>query len=559
MPNIRLTLAYDGTGFHGWQIQPGQPTVQGVLTDLLRRLTQEQVTLYGAGRTDAGVHAWGQVAHFKTDSTLSPGELARALNALLPAEIRVRSAEEVAPDFHSRWLAQAKTYRYSIYRGPVVPPFRWRYVLHHPYPLNFEAMNEAARCFDGRHDFSSFAASSGSEEDDRDREMLRDIYSSEMLVVPAEPCEDARHSPPAAPARNARRMGLCRPWKILFLRHMVRKHRRHAPRSWARPPCPSGHPAPVSICATLRAPGQPFRRRGCAWFPSNILRLAIRSRAIRIRFASEYCPARARALGRPAYISSRMPIREFTRRRRNRSSVWWDPATGEVFARVDSTSPGELPRILDRSRRAQAAWAKQSLASRCALLRRLVDSFTPAALRSPGASRTDIASRASYKRFSPTCSSLLEAAGYYAQHAPRLLAEERVSHHNLAVKAKSGRLRWLMLGVIGIIAPWNYPFAIAVGQAIPALAAGNTVLLKPSELTPSCGQLILECFAAAGVPPDLLQLFQGAGSVAAALIDARPDKIIFTGSVATGRRVARGLRTAWVDSVRPGASAARTP
>jgi tRNA pseudouridine38-40 synthase len=222
MPNIRLTLAYDGTEFRGWQIQPGQPTIQGVLTDLLRRLTQEQVTLYAAGRTDAGVHAWGQVAHFKTDSALSPEDLARALNALLPPAIRVRSAEEVASDFHSRWRARAKTYRYSIYRGPVVPPFRWRYVLHHPYPLNFEAMNAAARCFEGRRDFSSFAASTGSEEDDRDREMFREIYRSEMLVVPADPCEGSSPSLPAKPAPDSEEWAYVVRGKS-FLRHMVRK------------------------------------------------------------------------------------------------------------------------------------------------------------------------------------------------------------------------------------------------------------------------------------------------------------------------------------------------
>src|SRR5689334_5407065 len=132
MHNIKLTVAYDGTDFRGWQIQPGQPTIQGFLTDAVQQLTQERLNLQGAGRTDAGVHAWGQVVNFKTYSELAPGDFLRGCNALLPRSIRVRDAEEVGLDFHARWRAQAKTYTYSIYRGAVVPPFRWRYVLHVP-------------------------------------------------------------------------------------------------------------------------------------------------------------------------------------------------------------------------------------------------------------------------------------------------------------------------------------------------------------------------------------------------------------------------------------------
>ncbi len=124
MHNIKLTLAYDGTDFCGWQIQPGQPTIQGALSDALEKLTQSRPTIYGAGRTDAGVHAAGQVASFKTESALTPEEFQRALNALLPPSIRVVASEEAAPDFHARWSAVAKTYRYRIFRGRVVPPFR---------------------------------------------------------------------------------------------------------------------------------------------------------------------------------------------------------------------------------------------------------------------------------------------------------------------------------------------------------------------------------------------------------------------------------------------------
>jgi tRNA pseudouridine38-40 synthase len=186
MHNIKLTLAYDGTDFSGWQIQPGQPTIQGALADVLEKVTQQRPAIQGAGRTDAGVHATGQVANFKTPSELSVGEFLRACNALLPASIRVVAAEEAGPDFHARWSALAKTYRYRIFRGRVVPPFLWRYVQHDPYPLDFDAMGEAARRFEGEHDFTSFAASTGSEQDDRERTMTRVIYRSEMLRVVGE-------------------------------------------------------------------------------------------------------------------------------------------------------------------------------------------------------------------------------------------------------------------------------------------------------------------------------------------------------------------------------------
>jgi len=181
MRNIKFIIAYDGTDFSGWQSQPGQTTIQGTLTDVLEKLTQRRLMIHAAGRTDAGVHATGQVVNFKTQSPLSAEEFQRAFNALLPPSIRVHAAEEVGPDFHSRWNALAKTYRYRIFRGRVVPPFLWRYVQHEPFELDFDAMAEAARYFAGEHDFTSFAASTGSEDDDREREVTRIIYRSELL------------------------------------------------------------------------------------------------------------------------------------------------------------------------------------------------------------------------------------------------------------------------------------------------------------------------------------------------------------------------------------------
>jgi tRNA pseudouridine38-40 synthase len=205
MQTVKLTIAYDGADFHGWQLQPGLPTIQGALHDAIRQITQEPITIHGASRTDAGVHALGQVAHFKTHSTLDAQEIQRGLNALLPPTIRIVAAQEVGQDFHARWLAQGKTYRYRIYRGEVLPPFDHRRAFHYPWPLDEAAMSAAARQFEGQHDFTSFAASTGSEEDDKDRDMQRTIHSSEIT-------RDPHHDEIAYVVRGRS-----------FLRYMVRK------------------------------------------------------------------------------------------------------------------------------------------------------------------------------------------------------------------------------------------------------------------------------------------------------------------------------------------------
>jgi tRNA pseudouridine38-40 synthase len=184
MRYFKLTIAYDGTDFHGWQIQSNKPTIQGEIVNVLRRITQENVQLHGAGRTDAGVHALGQVGSFRTQSPLAAGEFQRALNALLPPTIRIVEAEEVGPDFNARWSARGKIYRYRLYRGKVVPPMLWRYVLHYPFPLDEDAMRDASTHFIGMHDFASFAASTGSEEDDKERSTEREIYSTEFVRSP---------------------------------------------------------------------------------------------------------------------------------------------------------------------------------------------------------------------------------------------------------------------------------------------------------------------------------------------------------------------------------------
>ena len=158
MRNLKLVLAYDGSDFHGWQIQPGLPTVQGTLAEALARITGERVLPQGSGRTDAGVHALAQVASAALASPIPAANLQTALNDVLPASVRVLEVSEASADFHARHSARAKTYRYRIHRGAICPPFLARYVYHHPYPLDEPAMLRAANLVEGTHDFTSFAA-----------------------------------------------------------------------------------------------------------------------------------------------------------------------------------------------------------------------------------------------------------------------------------------------------------------------------------------------------------------------------------------------------------------
>ncbi len=157
--NWKLKLSYDGTDFHGWQIQPGQPTIQGELANAIERVTGEFVLPQGSGRTDAGVHALGQVASFSLEAPIPPANLQRALNRTLPASIRVLSAEHAAAGFHARHSVTAKTYEYRIFRGEVCPPWLARYVYALNWPLEIEPMLQAAPMVAGEHDFTSFAAS----------------------------------------------------------------------------------------------------------------------------------------------------------------------------------------------------------------------------------------------------------------------------------------------------------------------------------------------------------------------------------------------------------------
>ena len=159
MRNLKLTLAYDGTRFVGWQRQASGESIQGLLEDALTRLEGAAVTAHGAGRTDAGAHAEGQVASVRVTFTHDVGTVMRAANAQLPPEIRVVSVEDAVPDFHARFSARRKWYRYQIANTTVLSPFVRTYAWHVPERLDREAMNEAAAALLGTHDFSSFQSS----------------------------------------------------------------------------------------------------------------------------------------------------------------------------------------------------------------------------------------------------------------------------------------------------------------------------------------------------------------------------------------------------------------
>jgi tRNA pseudouridine38-40 synthase len=177
MRNLKLVLSYDGTEFSGWQVQTGAATIQGALALAIGRVTGENILPQGSGRTDAGVHALGQVASFGTQSPIPPENLVIALNDILPGAIRVLEASEVPGEFHARKSARAKTYRYRMYRGAICSPFIARYVWHYPYPLDEDQMQEVAGMIVGEQDFTSFAAV----DPERGREEMsnvRQIFSS---------------------------------------------------------------------------------------------------------------------------------------------------------------------------------------------------------------------------------------------------------------------------------------------------------------------------------------------------------------------------------------------
>lgn len=225
-----------------------------------------------------------------------------------------------------------------------------------------------------------------------------------------------------------------------------------------------------------------------------------------------------------------------------------DPATGEVVGRFETTNVGDLPAIFENARRAQKEWAARSVGDRCKMMLRLRDTIFE--------HREEVADIITRETGKPRVEAIfaeillaLDTADFLARRAPRWLRPERVPHHNIAMKAKSGWLEFQPHGVIAIISPWNYPFSIPMVEMISAVVAGNAVLLKPSELTPWTGWLARELFRRAQFPSGLVQVLQGGGEIGAALIEAGPDKVFFTGSVATGRRIAEACARKLIPSV----------
>ena len=177
MRNLKIVLAYDGTDFCGWQVQPNGHSIQGALSEAIGRVTGEKVLPQGSGRTDAGVHALAQVANFSIASPIPSLNLRNALNDVLPPSIRVLEVTEESVEFHARKSAKAKTYRYRIYRGSICSPFLARYVWHYTYPLDGDKMRLAAAFVVGEHDFKSFAAVDP-ERDSRPESNVRRIFDS---------------------------------------------------------------------------------------------------------------------------------------------------------------------------------------------------------------------------------------------------------------------------------------------------------------------------------------------------------------------------------------------
>ncbi len=204
----------------GWQRQAAGTSIQGLLEDALRDLDEQEVAVAGAGRTDAGVHALGQVASFTVRRVIAADVLRRALNARLPSDVRIVSADEVAASFHARFGARAKTYRYRIWNANLINPFERAYAWHVPGPLAIDAMQTAARALEGRHDFASFQAAASAR-----RSTERAVFSSHVFA------HDDSRSAALRPSTGAGRPELVESGGCLltyeisgngFLRHMVR-------------------------------------------------------------------------------------------------------------------------------------------------------------------------------------------------------------------------------------------------------------------------------------------------------------------------------------------------
>lgn len=175
--NIKCEISYDGTDFHGFQIQPGKRTIQGEIESALEIITKQSIPIIASGRTDAGVHARKQVCNFFTESRIPEEKWEIAINSLLPNDIVILSANEMPLEFHSRYDVQTKTYRYYIYNNKTVDIFRRNFTWHYPYFLDTEKMKKASKLFIGEHDFTSF---SSAKSDIKNK--IRRIYESDIWV-----------------------------------------------------------------------------------------------------------------------------------------------------------------------------------------------------------------------------------------------------------------------------------------------------------------------------------------------------------------------------------------
>jgi len=225
-----------------------------------------------------------------------------------------------------------------------------------------------------------------------------------------------------------------------------------------------------------------------------------------------------------------------------------NPASGAVVGQFEKTVPSLVPELVLRARVAHSEWAKVSISDRSAKLRTLGERLME--------SRHRLADAVVLESGKPRVEALfadlfvaLDSAKYWSENAASMLQAQHIPHHSSAAKAKRGYLVYEPLGVIAIISSWNYPLAIPLSQIIPAVAAGNAVVCKTSDFTPQCGELIGRLFLDAGFPVNLVTIVQGDGKVGQALIEAAPDKVLFTGSVATGRRVAEACAKKLIPSV----------
>jgi acyl-CoA reductase-like NAD-dependent aldehyde dehydrogenase len=225
-----------------------------------------------------------------------------------------------------------------------------------------------------------------------------------------------------------------------------------------------------------------------------------------------------------------------------------NPATGDVVACITKTPAASIAGIVVRARDAQQKWRNVSVRDRANRLKDLQARILQ--------SRDELADAVVEESGKPRAEAIfadvfvaLDSAKYWSKRADSALRTKRVPHHSTAAKAKRGYLISEPVGVVGIISSWNYPLAIPFSQIVPAVVAGNAVVCKTSDFTPRCGQLIEKLFADAGFPKDLVTVVQGGGEVGQALIDARPDKVMFTGSVATGKRVAEACAKNLIPSV----------